>query len=629
MTVGTVVAFKRGMGTNGREQAEKAKIQWYFGVSVMKENYYFAAMSLINAYRLKAGEELPRFEVVTESGKKHYGFHTNEIPTYYYMEKLAEQGQLFDHMEFFVTRECMEKHYTIEGREMTTCEYLVECFRKELENLRLEYTTIDHRLSEQFDGSASQYLDKVLHYSLIENTGDNGELYRKLNEALKRDLTDTRIYMDMTGGSRLSQIVSLLLMRIMENLGAEVATIIYVDITQDAKLVDATNNYRICRLIEEKDNDVNFALEAKKLGIEKEVNLEEVKLVESLKADTLNSIKGAGEQTISRIEAIEKKESGQSLVDRKRDQNVRRIRENISINNPFTKLKRFETEKLITGFYEEVAYAFYAVGLIAGREKHIGKDERKRYSGNGAEKQQREIKELIKQMLFYYILDNRGNEVRNGQLYFHSVIGESHRLLQYLSGHMEISPIQFWRSRCDVENAAYDSYYNRYPVFPGKLLNKKLIEEYQMNHGSAYGGNASFIDKWYHYQTVYANYGFPFHCVCGSEFYPEIRQYYLDKLSELMEELDVFHEQMSNDEYRTKLEQTEKKLTERIPFRVDCDKIHIDAERLKKLGLEKTSFMKELAERMEKVRSYRNDIAHKTGGADVFLDTHTYPPSVF
>ncbi len=574
----------------------------------MKENYYFAAMSIINGSRLNVGDDLPQIEVISESGEKYSGFQTNEVPTYFYMEKLAKKGHLFDHMEFFVTRECMEKRFKIEKQEKTTCEYLRDRFVQEINRLREKYGSIDEIICKKYEGETENYLDRVLNYRLIENTSDNGDLYNKLSEALNINLADACVYMDMTGGSRLSQIVSLLLMRIMENLGAKVEMIIYVDITQGAKIIDATDNYRICRLIELKDNEVNFAKEAEKIGIAKNIDLEEIQLVASLKADVSNSIKSVGEQNIKKLDVIDNKTSGNSLIERKKEHSVRQIKETVNIKNPFTRLNKLDDEKLIVSFYEEGVYAFYEVGLIRDREN--GRSFRKNLNNSQLQKQQREVKELIQQMLFYYNMDNRGNKVK-GQPYFHSVIGECQRIIHLLSEHTEISPLPLWESRCDVGDDFYKNYRNRYGMFYGTELNEKLLEEYQHCHGQINTCDNSFLKMWGHYQIVYANYGFPFQFVCKNVFYAEIRKYYIDKVSELMKEIDGQKKRLENEDYIEKLKEMANTLTERIPLRVDCNKLRIDESILNEQGLEKNGFMKILAERMERVRPYRNDIAHK------------------
>ena len=566
----------------------------------MKANYYFAAMSLINPSRISEDGTMKKDEVISDFGEKYIGFQTNEIPTYFFMEQLAKKDQLMDHISFFVTKECLEKRFMIEGHGQTTCEYLQKCFAGYLNVLFEKYPNLKNVFNEKGYTDVPAYLDKILHFSLIEDTSSNRELYDKLSDSLNRDLSDIRIFMDVTGGARLSQIISLLLMRTMENMGAEVAQIVYVDITKGARLIDATNNYRVCRLIEEKDNSVVFANEAKKVGIvDEDVSIEELKKVEEIKVDTGNTIKATRNKEKKQIEKLEQKKTGNSIVDRKKEQQIKDIKKQISIKNPFTKLKSLTTEKIIVNFYEESIYAFCEAGVIQYEKQKDKKRE---------QREQREIKNLIEQILFYYNKDNRGNDVRPGSIYFHSVIGECKRYLDYLQRDLSISPVDFWNSRKNISDMKYSDYRNLYSVFPGKQINQKLIAEYEQNNGKINACDSSFLDKWAQYQIIYANYGFPFMLISDNKYYDEIRQYYLEKVSGLMERLNLVKERSLN-EYSDGIEIVRNNLSYEIPICADCRKMRIDEAHLK--GMDKVAFMQEFAERMEIIRPYRNDIAHK------------------
>ena len=604
-----------------------------------KKKYYVAAMTKLPFRDGVAKYDMPyKYSYKNEINDKDYiyeGYLTNEAPSYCFFDLLLKENVLFDSIVLFVTPECEDRGIVrindTKYEDINTKEYLEMKFEKYLFNkltddmykFLLERYEVDRYFNEDADKHEliKTYLRTAIKYIELTSDMNNSMLYKKIMEVVDDDYSNVEIFYDITGGPRLPQFISMLFLRAMEQQGATVKKVLYADTTgKDAPIIrNCTENYKISSILKS-DNLEDLYNNLKEIGIEEKFTDEEI--------DRLNEIsESISENTrVSSSSEIKKATEGGKIIENRRNENGNSIVANyaanenkkamqsVNNNNPFDKLlkkcnttKIKEIKEIIKSYNEEFFGNLIDINLITKKTK-----------------KPKDIKPSILNAIIYY---SEGFETINGMVLNHSVLGEVKSMLDELKKDTRVDAEDLLKSRMSLDNAYYKKYKNIYPfrnssVQSWDFFNKEYKKIDYVKNGLK---TEELIEDVQKKITIFYNYGFPF-------YYPEKyvyknepdtqapRDYYLKKVNDLFEEINKKREIMSSDEYINYLDEVKKNLTIRIPFKKktiywefdDSEDILSCGEYKKEKYKESNIFYKEMFERIETIRPYRNAIAHNS-----------------
>jgi len=142
-------------------------------------NYYIGAMSILNGKLIKDGVISQWQELSADNGVVYRGFQTNEAPAKYLMDYLSDKGMHFDRIILFVTDECKNDYYMINGERINTIDYfrraLIEHIEQRIKNKEHSY---DQTMSAYWP-DISGYVDSVLMFEPLSYRPGNKELHDK------------------------------------------------------------------------------------------------------------------------------------------------------------------------------------------------------------------------------------------------------------------------------------------------------------------------------------------------------------------------------------------------------------------------------------------------------------------
>lgn len=599
------------------------------------KRYYIAAMSKLNSRTDTIDVQYSDYIYRDRDGQKIFkGFHTNEVPTYFLLDHAISEGFLYDRIVFFTTKECQDQRYYVDmdgkREQLNTKEFVEGRIANYIEQHADEQyrEKIKKYLGKQYDGVEDliqQYIKYNVKKNYVEISSDmnNDQLYHSFMSMIDGgdSYSKIEIYYDITGGLRLPQFVSMLLIRAMEDLGASVKRVVYADITRNPKMIkDCTDNYKISTLFNGCSDTKELQNRLKKLGIHDDVSGEDIRqFEETIETITGNNLilsaseKKRHQETAKNVQKIAKNNNG--LVVRNMVHKSERAEEKANVDNPFAGLiQKYKednpqtNDNLIMTFHEELFKAFYCIYFLDLIEKNTNT---------------KNLLLSIKYALNYYLM---GYEIKIGKktkVVLHSVIDEAREMLHVLIDHPEFNAVDLFENRMDLFNERYDDYHNDFSLGVKERDSEDFIEYMKNRQDGMMDENGKVnmdLKALFKIENVYFNYGFPFYY---NEPYPTgnnsqwPKKYYQRKLKKLAEKIDtewVVKKDENKDQYREYINQIEKRLIQEIPFQYKNAYWQFDPQitgkAIKYDSIE--AFLKTVMTQMEMVRPFRNDIAHHT-----------------
>lgn len=568
----------------------------------------------IREFRLASRGMLP---AGTES-QSFSGQQTNEPQTKYYIWKLAQAGQVLDRIIVIVSGECMNDRIP-ELDNQTTYEFYYAAILRYLESFRTENVFFGSWLSERYGGNAAEYLSTVIMPITIPERMESAE-WRSIIDLIseKNESDRLNLYFDFTGGSRVANLISLLLLRVIEeSKDAAVCQVIYSDLQDptDPKLVDCTNNYSILTSLERiavastgEEKVTKIVDELIRMGLEDEKAREGTKEADSARNKANSAIRKeekaeAGKAAI----AIDNNNSGSNgLAAGFKKQAVKEAKEK-SKESVFTALGRRKDEALIKDFHEEI------MGLLLD-EQVLCFNEKK-----GNKKPKDRLKELMKansdfvEGCWTWREFNQKTRQSESVSYTVGVYPQLKRCIEALYMDSGLAPAEALRQLCDVTRVDYQNAvehrFNWYSPKGFTIRNTLDFMSYLKEHDID-EMDFSYVDLT-QIQSVYYNLGFPFICSTNSEILRDISDYYIREAKTFirrLEDLRNGNPEAYNKQLKTLLAEPDQ-LELEVPFMVRMRQWSVSEKRLPSKP-EREVFLKTLCERIEKVRPYRNAISH-------------------
>ena len=570
-------------------------------------NYFIETISLIP--KNLTPETFKETEYLTPQGRIFKGKHTNEGPSKYLMWSLAKEGKLFDKVIMLVTKECVELPVqAVYGK--TTCEYYVDSMKEYVKQLSDEFDLIKKQLDSNYGGSVDEYIRRAFKPVFIPSDPsekESGEIAKAIipNDEIIEDKID--MHLDFTGGSRVASLISLLLVRMLEAAGSKVKRIVYGNILdKPTRIVDLTESYDyLLEPIENiarahlNDSSTDIIAEFKKFGLATDDDIRDASQIDLKNEEVSRNLKKQSEDKIkSDEEELDKLSSSSAgvagVVKRKSTEKTKASNK----KSPFTKLLGFSDEKLIVDFYEEVFGILYDLNVIICA-----------VSGLTADKQKEAIKNAIKANDNYYIKYNKSGKECAG------VLQKAKKWLALLRDNPHYEPLKTFKNKTKATAREYD-YISSLPYVKGLSGTHTDIFADYLIQSSTEVNCESPIDAFKEYtrlQRIYFNCGFPFMCMGtnNSEMYPEIKDYYFEKVEDLMVSLSELRSEnrvLYTDRLNELIENSAA-LEKEIPYMVEMSVWDVNETKFDSDD-DKKEFITILCKRIEKVRPYRNAISH-------------------
>ena len=408
------------------------------------------------------------------------------------------------------------------------------------------------------------------------------------------------LYVDITGGTRVASIVSLIISRWYEQKNnASIGKVLYSSImNREGIIIDWTENYKLFGLANPSTRITEF-FEGEEL-----LSPNEYREINAL----INDAKESGTNNAERImrlqdfeELLSQKNTMESLELRVRIQKaIRQLQASAfeKLRESSKGLSEGDRGRFIKDFYESIE------GILINAEV-LDLDRSKKGILAGSK-----VNDAVMTVRTYYY----GNE-KNKQ---NSVLGRIQRQILRLQNDNRIEPKQAWTEFQQVDNAKLYQFINKkeYTLKGANgFLNKAFIDDLKENKIKC-SPSLPPVDQWSisdyeNWRNVYYNAGFPFACIDGkNSVYDDVRRYYLRKCAELFKELQDLREKDPN-KYQEQLNyyDDDENLAFRIPQMVFFEALIVNE---KKLGGKDSSeaFFEEYMSLHSNARMFRNAEAH-------------------
>ena len=224
-------------------------------------NGFLMTMSLINqrSFIDKDGQPADPIVYKTDLGKDFTGHQTNEAPTKYVLYKLAREGRILDQIMILISSECEEKSFDFIGGK-NTMQYFVdkmmEYFDGEFAN---EFPVLYNQIIDSY-GDTRSYFNKIIMKVPVSSKPETDEKYDVFDSLIRFVSADDErnLYVDFSGGSRVSGMVLLTMIRVLEkHFDSKIQEVIYADINNAEKSVSDISDYYLSLKVLE-DNAVAF-----------------------------------------------------------------------------------------------------------------------------------------------------------------------------------------------------------------------------------------------------------------------------------------------------------------------------------------------------------------------------------
>lgn len=551
----------------------------------------------------KSAEEVKVFDYEAPDGKLYSGVQTNEAATKYFISQLADQEELFGRYLVFATKECIETPVPGLGG-CTTYEYFESVINAEIENWSKNNTAISSIIEQDYSGSTEEYIKdtvRVIPVESIPTVSSLGSYFaRELNDIIEaNDALMNSVYMDFSGGSRASGMLLIMLLRIFEQINTKVCGIIYSNISQGhPKLEEITEFYNLLASIEEiakQESLIDFSKKLKELGIVPEDSdiSSGLDVIERKQREQENEYLPSDEKTV--FQSIQNTKAKSGIAKALEKQAADKLKKAFE-TSIFDKLKAKNDLKLIEDFHSCILDYFV-------NSKTIQID--------GCKDSKYAARELLANESYY----NGEISQYSRTITTHGVLPTVKKWLVLLKTNRSINPATHWNKQSKITSFIDDEW--KLPWNP-KAVNEKMTKDF-LNYyldldpfEGQYYSDYGIICDFSKYQTLYYNYGFPFACTGGKTdcwSYLYISNHYRICVANLMSDLSELKKTDIND-YSLELDKLidgKGELEKRIPYYTKNWKVD---ERFFPGQAEKESFIRDLCSKLEKVRPFRNAIAH-------------------
>ena len=426
------------------------------------------------------------------------------------------------------------------------------------------------------------------------------------------------IYIDITGGTRITSIVAMLMSRWYEqNKEAYVSKVIYSSIMNDSRalILDWTKNYELFKIADSKSDLFSMILFSDENDrITKMLEKEELSLQDIHRYYKDSNKKIGDERIVSQRQYLE------------RAKDVLEMDEEIS-----TSIQGVYLIKLINSAINR--YSRNSLSNAVGEYKEQKKNNKRESKpdefikkfhegiiGSICEKniltaENEDVADLIKYMNWYYKKDD--NKYKRGVVYF--VIN----MCKYLNNHLDISPHIHWSNMKKLDNRFYMDRYSseREPNFVlngANIKNNELfIERIKAHKINMFKGKIDInsfddIKRYEVLRNIYFNQGFPFEFVNRrGKSYEDVKVFYLKKVNEMFNNLEKMYKE-DKEAYKKELTQCMhvEYIQSIVPEYALPECIKINRQIFGGDDQKSEKFIKELKELREKARLFRNAEAH-------------------
>lgn len=593
-------------------------------------------------YRVADNSMLPKGMKVDDIG--FTGCQTNEAPTKYIIWSLAQENQVLDRIFIINTKETIG--FELPHIGITTYAYYCKSIIDYIDELSRENDFLNEYLkthyanynADLYHSSAEAYYYDVTRSKVISENRSPAE-WKELTDSIFED-DNIDLYFDFTGGSRISSLISMFTLRIAEIKDAKLKQVIYSDITTaPPRIVDCTNTYKILYEIEHVE---------KAQGTEKQVTIEHevghrlgwvsdeetrnTQFYDQALSESTTSIKKKSQEDIVRLEktVAEDIQSSSGFSRKSKDSSLENTKKNnkksafltllnkVGTDSSINAINRISTSKiedLIVRFYEEVIDAFCEINVMQYHAQNL----------NIAKNRKDSIVSVIKANADYYSksIVNKRNQVKK-----YGLISIVQGWMKDLLKDSTKDPVSVMNAHCKITDSVYQGHLDRYKKVVG--FSKELTEEFieYLKSQDVFdrcptdidGSRKYLLDNYVEIvslQQKYYNYGFPYRFVCQGVLLPQVEKYYYDSVERLMRDLSELRRKNTYD-YRQRLKKlayNDEMIESVIPILTEVEEVWtVDYSVLP--DNEKDAFIPTLSARMEKVRLYRNAIAHKANPRD-------------
>lgn len=563
-------------------------------------NGYLMTLSLLNkrSFFDVEGNAIDQIKFKTNEGIDFYGRQTNEAPTKYIFYQLAQQGKILDNMMILISSECEEKRFDFLDNK-NTYEYFIDIIKEYINNdIKNNYHVLYEQIIDTY-GDIDSYLNKIIMKVAVSSKpeiDEKNDVFESLIRFITIDKEQRNLYVDFSGGSRVSGMVLLTMVRILEKqFNTNIKEVIYADINNQVKKLEVINDYYISLKALE-DNAIAYKggdiaseyLETLGMRRSSEIKHES----KNLKNLTSESQKAYSDVETEEIRKKIKDESNKEFTDiiakEMHSQALKNAKANIH-NSPFSKMLNLDNKNLILDFHENLFE-------IMIDKKYIIQNKGKSEDFKG------DVKSQLKANETYY----------DGQKNYRGVI---QKVVEWLNKDIADYNNAF-RNNINLYNKEYYSFKPKFPRGVRKEYYERFVDYLKENEVYVEGNDDYDLMKEYsRLSNIYFNYGFPFMCRGdNNKFYSEISDYYLDRVKSLFNYLENYKNNKDS-EVSLLIEDVKKNgidselLKKRIPLMLKSELWKINNEKFND-EKEAQKFIESLYNKVEEVRPYRNAVAH-------------------
>lgn len=465
---------------------------------------------------------------------------------------------------------------------------------------------------------------------IIMDDNPDIEVIKKNIESQQSGRADKmNIYIDITGGTRITSVVAMLMSRWYEqNQMAEVKKVIYSSIMkgEDAVILDWTRNYELFKLANPKADIFSMGIFKGENDRIKEclaINGIDMETIDSCIANSRKNIDSKTQEKnkinleyagmiLEDNEEIVNSIQGIKLIDKIDDainSYSRSVFENAVAEFEESDDPQKEASRLLNHFFEDIVGYLIEKGVFQGKSS--------------------DIRNILKNCRWYYEKENKNRNT--------GVIYEIRSLLEILHKDMSVSPSKLWEDRQNLDNDYYLDKFSqkneaKYSiVVPNNLkINERFIKKLSENiiHlQNPFDDKKISILDYERLKNIYFNYGFPFAFIVFDNHreYDGVQKDYLNKSNIFFKNLEEIYRK-DKDEYIRKLkiyldkESGIKELELEIPEVGLPDCIKVNDKKFK--GEDKNTFISSLNDYREKVRMFRNAESHSDDSRfDIYRDS--------
>ena len=568
-------------------------------------NGYLMTLSLINpkGFIREDGSVVDPIEYKTDEDIVFSGNSTNEAPSKYVLYKLGKDKQILNKILMLVSNECLDRRFSfIDNRN--TYEYFIDKLKEFLDN---DYHDMFPDLYDEIISryeSIDNYLKQIviqIHVSSEPVEEEKNSIVDSLIRFIGEDENNRDLYVDFSGGSRISGMVALTIVRVFEKqFRTNIKEVIYANINGDIKTISNINDYySSLKALEDNALDYikgDYASKAQeKIGFKQSAEVKHINKVSQEIAEKSDKSYRKKEVKVveKNLEQMKQKKVADPYAKELQKQYTIKVEEDIK-KNPLARLLNKSINDIIVDFHE-----LFIEILIDNKYIVPKKCDANRFED--------EVKKQIKVNEYYY----ENSDVKK-YWYHHGVLDS---IVKWLDNKNINNYIDFWQKKKNIMSNEYKSFNPKYPDGINKKDSMLFMNYYYDNDIIIDGSEENLLKEYYRLSLVYYNYGFPFMSQIKGNCYSELMDYYLNRTEAFFNYLEN-HKHSDKEEVDALLQDIKNKKTDsvllrnKIPLKIETNIWKINDNIFKDTD-EAKEFIKKVTDRIEEVRPYRNAIAHK------------------